>query len=79
MIKSSPAIIIVTVITAALGVGVGLIIGYLIRAPEEEPPRSLLQGRLNTLGLIKAGDNETVTDMFKQCRKAAGNDPAITE
>ena len=88
MIKSSPASIIITAVIAALGVGVGLIIGYLLRTPVEDESRQGLRGHLTPLRLIKAGggggggsdnSNSSVSAMFEQCRKTASDDPAITE
>ena len=79
MINSSPVSVVVTVVIAVLGVGVGLVIGYLLRAPAEGDARSGLPGRLTPLRLIKPGNNDSVSDMFKQCRKTAGEDPAIIE
>lgn len=68
--KSNPAALVITVVIAALALGAGLIIGYLLRKPEGQEARSGIHGELTPVKLLRSTtENETL----KECSDLMDN------
>ncbi|KAK6999779.1 hypothetical protein BgiMline_009451 [Biomphalaria glabrata] len=79
MVSKSPSSLVVTVIIALLSLGVGLVIGYLLRPfPENSKEHKSLEGWINDVE--GAGDDKLAAlEMLRDCGQLAREDPVISK
>ncbi|CAL1543870.1 unnamed protein product, partial [Lymnaea stagnalis] len=79
MVSKSPSSLVVTVIIALLALGVGLVVGYLLRPfPETAKEHKVLEGWVGDVDGA-SDDKMAALEMLRDCGQLAREDPVISK